>query len=156
MYCVFKIISKEVHNYIPIYAVSYAFILAFIADYFSLSGVIGAYIAGLVMGTTNTSTYTKNHIEDIVNIFFNPISFSSIGLKLSTLSFSTGIWWFIILYSLVSIIGKVIGAGIGADICGYKPKEKLQIGIGMASRNEVALIITNTCLTLQIINEEIR
>ncbi len=155
MYFIFKLISKKEHDYIPNYAIAYALILAYIADYFSLSGVIGAYIAGIVMGTTNNATYTKNHVEDLVNLFFLPISFASIGLKLTTLSFSKPIWVFIIIYTIVSIIDKVIGCSIGADICGYNKKESFQIGIGMASRGEVALIIANTYLTLGIINEEI-
>ena len=155
MYYIFKLISKKEHDYIPNYAIAYALLLAFIAEYFNISGVIGAYIAGTVMGTTKNSSYTKNHIEDLVYLFFNPIFFASIGLKLTTLSFSNNIWMFIIIYTLTSIIDKLIGCALGANMCGYNKKESFQIGIGMAARGEVALIISNTCLDMGIINSEI-
>lgn len=155
MYYVFKLISKKEHDYIPNYAIAYALLLAFLAEYFNISGVIGAYIAGVVMGTANKTTYTKNHIEDLVYLFFNPIFFASIGLKLTTLSFSSNIWMFIIIYTLTSIVDKIVGCGIGANMCGYTKKESFQIGIGMAARGEVALIISNTCLDMGIINPEV-
>ena len=142
MYFIFKLISKKEHDYIPNYALAYALLLAFIAEYFNISGVIGAYIAGTVMGTTKNASYTKNHIEDFVYLFFNPIFFASIGLKLTTLSLSKTVWIFIIIYTLVSIID-------------YNKKESFQIGIGMAARGEVSLIITNVCLDMGIINSEI-
>lgn len=152
---IFKKISKKEHDYIPNYAIAYAFILAFLAEYFSISGVIGAYIAGIVMGTTGNITYTRNHVEDLVYLFFNPIFFASIGLKLASLSFSPKVWIFIIIFSIISILDKLIGCGIGATIAGYSKKESFQIGIGMGARGEVSLIIANTCLDIGIINEEI-
>ena len=155
MYFIFKLISKKEHDYIPNYALAYALLLAFIAEYFNISGVIGAYIAGTVMGTTKNASYTKNHIEDFVYLFFNPIFFASIGLKLTTLSLSKTVWIFIIIYTLVSIIDKLLGCGLGANLCGYNKKESFQIGIGMAARGEVSLIIANICLDMGIINSEI-
>ncbi len=155
MYFIFKLISKKEHDYIPNYALAYALLLAFIAEYFNISGVIGAYIAGTVMGTTKNASYTKNHIEDFVYLFFNPIFFANIGLKLTTLNLSKTVWMFIIIYTLVAIIDKLLGCGLGANICGYSKKESFQIGIGMAARGEVSLIIANTCLDMGIINSEI-
>lgn len=155
MYFVFKLINKKEHDYIPNYAIAYAFILAFISEYFNMSGVIGAYIAGLVFGASQKTAYSKNHIDDMVVLFFNPISFANIGLKLPTLEFPRTIWMFIIVYTIVSIFDKVLGAGIGANIQGYNKKESFQIGIGMAIRGEVSLIIANTCLEMGLINTEV-
>ena len=36
---------------------------------------------------------------------------------------------------------KVVGCGLGAKICRYSNREALQIGVGMISRGEVALIV---------------
>lgn len=129
MYFIFKKISKKEHDYIPNYAIAYALISAFIAEYFNISGVIGAYIAGVVMGTTGNTSYTRNHIEDMVYLFFNPIFFASIGLKLHTLELPKTVWCFIIILTAISILDKLIGCSIGAKICKYKNKECFQIGI---------------------------
>jgi len=152
---IFKKISKKEHDYIPNYAIAYALISAFIAEYFNISGVIGAYIAGIVMGTVGNTIYTKNHIEDLVYLFFNPIFFASIGLKLSTLILPKPVWLFIIAFSIVSILDKLIGCGLGAKICKYKNRECFQIGIGMGARGEVSLIIADICLSMGIITSEI-
>ena len=43
---------------------------------------------------------------------------------------------------LTAVLTKVIGCGIGARLSGYSSRESLQIGVGMMSRGEVALIIS--------------
>ena len=43
----------------------------------------------------------------------------------------------------VAIITKIVGCGIGARLSGFNNRESLQIGCGMVSRGEVALIVAN-------------
>ena len=50
---------------------------------------------------------------------------------------------FTVIICLVAVLTKVIGCGLGAKICKYSNKEALQIGVGMISRGEVALIVAN-------------
>ena len=50
---------------------------------------------------------------------------------------------FAVLLVIVAIISKVIGCGLGAKLCHYKKDECVQIGVGMISRGEVALIVAN-------------
>ena len=42
---------------------------------------------------------------------------------------------------VIAVITKVIGCGLGTKLCGYSGKEALQVGVGMISRGEVALIV---------------
>ena len=37
----------------------------------------------------------------------------------------------------------IIGCGLGAKACGYKPYQYKRIGVGMVSRGEVALIVAS-------------
>lgn len=53
---------------------------------------------------------------------------------------------------IVAILTKIIGCGIGAKLCGYSNCEVIQIGIGMISRGEVALIVANKGMKLGIMN----
>ena len=48
---------------------------------------------------------------------------------------------FCIILLAVAILTKIIGCGLGAKLCNYTNKEALQIGVGMISRGEVALIV---------------
>ena len=50
---------------------------------------------------------------------------------------------FALLLVVVAILAKIIGCGFGAKICGMKPHQCLQVGVGMACRGEVALIVAN-------------
>ncbi|HBX25452.1 MAG TPA: sodium:proton antiporter, partial [Firmicutes bacterium] len=45
-----------------------------------------------------------------------------------------------IVWILLGLIGKVLGAGLGARISGFKGKEALSIGIGMMARAEVVIV----------------
>lgn len=140
---------------LPIFSIAFALLLSYLAETLGVSGIIGAYIAGLVVGNTKQGKFIKNKIDVLVYMFFSPIFFASIGLKLTTLSFSSYIWKFIILFTAITIISKIIGNGFGAKICGYKSKECLQIGIGMATRGELCFIMITEAKELGLINEEV-
>lgn len=139
----------------PTYSISFALILAYIAERLGVSGIIGAYIAGLVIGNTEKGRKVKGKIDLVVHMIFSPIFFASVGLKLTTLSFSRQVWIFIIIFTAVTIISKIIGNGLGARICGYSKEKAIQIGIGMATRGEVALIIADEAKKIGLINEEV-
>ena len=57
------------------------------------------------------------------------------------------IMWSVLLL-LIAIISKIIGCGFGARMCRYSKEESLQIGVGMISRGEVALIVANKGMAL--------
>lgn len=139
----------------PTYSIAFALILAYIAERLGVSGIIGAYIAGLVIGNTEKGRKVKGKIDLVVHMIFSPIFFASVGLNLTTLSFSKPVWIFIIIFTVVTIISKVIGNGLGAKICGYSNEKAVQIGIGMATRGEVALIIADEAQKIGLINEEV-
>ena len=42
---------------------------------------------------------------------------------------------------MVAILSKVVGCGLGAKLFKFSNRESMQIGAGMVSRGEVALIV---------------
>lgn len=152
VYTLFTLLKKLLKtDDTPIYAIAYALIMAFIAEAFGLSGIIGAYISGLVLGTTDNAKHIKKQVDSISNMFFEPIFFASIGLNLASLAFSFHEWIFIFGFAAVAIASKIIGNGLGARICGYKKKDALRIGIGMSARGEVALIMLEAAVEFGLI-----
>ncbi len=139
----------------PTYSIAFALILAFIAEVLGVSGIIGAYIAGLVIGNTEKGRKVRGKIDLVVHTIFSPIFFASVGIKLTTLSFSIQVWVFIIIFTAITILSKIVGNGLGAKICGYPREKAIQVGIGMATRGEVALIIAEEAKTINLINEEV-
>lgn len=155
VYSIFKFLGKLFKaNDIPIYALAYALIMAYIAEAFGLSGVIGAYIAGLVLGTTDGAKNIKKQVDTMSTLFFEPIFFGSIGLNLQSLQFSFRTWIFIFGFAAVIVLSKIIGDGLGARLCGYKKQDALRIGIGMASRGEVSLIMLEAAVEFMLIDEK--
>ena len=43
----------------------------------------------------------------------------------------------------MAILTKIVGCGLGAKLCRYSNAECVQIGMGMVSRGEVALIVAS-------------
>ena len=54
---------------------------------------------------------------------------------------------------MVAIVGKLVGAGIGARMGGLNPKEMALIAISMNGRGAVELIIASVGIELGIIND---
>jgi len=59
---------------------------------------------------------------------------------------------FTIVLTIVAVLTKIVGCGLGAKACGYSKAESLQIGTGMISRGEVALIVASKGSVLGLIS----
>lgn len=131
-------------------------LFSFFADRFGISGIIGAFIAGLLIGQSIKSRKIVDDVQTLGYGFFVPLFFIWIGAKLiigivdDFASFSSiAVFAFVII--LVAIVGKIIGCGIGARLSGSSLKESLQIGVGMIPRMELALIIISTAISKKLI-----
>lgn len=125
-----------------------AFVLCLLLSYsaerfFGVADITGAYFAGLIICNTSKSRYIASRFETLSYLLLSPIFFASIGLSVSIPSMSANIIWFSVLLLIVAIITKIVGCGLGAKMCHYSNDESLQIGVGMISRGEVALIVAN-------------
>lgn len=81
--------------------------------------------------------------------------FASIGLKVELSSMSGSLITFTVLLLAVAILTKILGCGLGAKAMGYTSRESLQIGIGMISRGEVALIVANKGEALGLLSDSL-
>ena len=61
---------------------------------------------------------------------------------------------FAVLLVLVAILSKLVGCGLGAKACGFNWQESLQVGVGMACRGEVALIVANRGASMGLMPDE--
>lgn len=119
-------------------------VLAYVAEeFFGVADITGAFIAGLIVSNTAKTEYINDRFETLSYMLLSPIFFASIGLKVSFGSMTTNLWIFTIVITIVAILTKVLGCGLGAKLCKYTNKESLQIGSGMVSRGEVALIVAS-------------
>lgn len=106
-----------------------------------MAAITGTFIAGLMFARTPEKAMIESNLHAISYSFFVPIFFVSIGLSVNLRSMDLNTLWVIIGISVIAIVGKIIGAGGGALLCKFSPRQALQLGIGMVSRGEVGLII---------------
>ena len=125
-----------------IICVALCFILSYISEeYFGIADITGAYFAGLMLCTMKVEPYVARRCEIPSYLIFSPVFFASVGLKVTLGGMDASIWIFAIILLVIAILSKVVGCGLGAKICGCTGKEAFQVGIGMISRGEVALIV---------------
>lgn len=122
----------------------FCLLLAYIAEeVFGVADITGAFLAGLIISNTVKRDYISHRLETMSYLLLSPIFFASIGLVVEINNMSMALVIFSAVLLLVAILSKVIGCGIGAKLCGYTNRECLQIGTGMISRGEVALIVAS-------------
>ena len=125
-----------------IICVALCFSLSYISEeYFGIADITGAYFAGLMLCTMKVGPYVARRCEIPSYLIFSPVFFASVGLKVTLGGMDASIWIFAIILLVIAILSKVVGCGLGAKICGCTGKEAFQVGIGMISRGEVALIV---------------
>ncbi len=154
-YKLFQIIdSKYPHTRrIPIAGLALCFAMAFIAeDVFGIADITGAYVAGIILCSISDSDYIARKMDINSYMLFGPIFFASIGLKTDLADFSTSILWFSIGFVIVALVTKIIGCGLMAKLCKFNLHESLICGVGMMTRGEVALIVSQKGLSVGLIS----
>ena len=149
-YRIFKIVdTKYPHTRrIPIIGFAFCLGMAYIAEkYFGIADITGAYVAGIILCSIRDSEYIAQKMDINSYMLFGPVFFASIGLKTSMDSVSVEILIFSIAFVLVGLVSKIIGCGITARLCRFKSLDSLKIGVGMMTRGEVALIVSQKGLS---------
>lgn len=157
-YIFYKLFKRydEKHSHtrrIPIIAIGLCLVMAFIAEkYFGIADITGAYIAGIILCNTRDAEYIDRKVSINGYMFFAPMFFVGIGLKTDFSNVDTSMILFSVGFVAVALLSKIIGCGLVSKCFGYRWSDCLKIGIGMMTRGEVALIITNKGLNLGIID----
>ncbi len=137
-------------------SVAFCLILAYVSErFFGIADITGAYFAGLMLCTTDVGEYIKERVGIASYLFFSPVFFASIGIKTSLSGMDAELLIFSLLLLAVAILTKVVGCGLGAKMCRYTALESLQIGVGMISRGEVALIVAQKGYQCGLLSEEL-
>jgi Kef-type K+ transport system membrane component KefB len=151
LYKIFKMVDfKYPHTRrIPILGLAICFIFAYVAEvYFGIADITGAYVAGIILCSLKDSEYIAEKMDTNSYMLFGPVFFASIGLKTSIDNVTGEIVLFAIAFVIVALICKIIGCGLMARACGFKGNDALKIGVGMMTRGEVALIVSQKGLSV--------
>ena len=133
----------RIHRRVAIYALAFCFLLSFVSEhFFGIADITGAYFAGVMLSDhSETRTYIVKRINTMGYMLFSPIFFASIGIKTELAGLDGSLILFAVVLTVVAILTKVIGCGLGARLTGFGGYDSFGIGLGMVSRGEVALIV---------------
>lgn len=106
-----------------------------------IAAITGSFLVGLFLARTPYRGQIENGVAAIAYGFFVPIFFVDIGLEVNLRAISGSAWWFALALTLIAIISKIAGSGLGVRLSGFNLRQSLQLGIGMVSRGEVGLIV---------------
>lgn len=155
-----KVINKRTKNIQPgrtllTFSLAAAFFIAFAAEGIGIAAITGAYLFGLVLSQFTHKEYLERNVKAISSGFLSPIFFASVGLEASLNGFNSRVILISAVMFAIAVIGKVAGCGVAARLFHMSRSESLQIGVGMISRGEVAIITANIGLQNQIITQEV-
>lgn len=149
-YKLFKYVDKRYPHTrrIPIAGLAYCFLMSYVAErYFGIADITGAYVAGIILCSINDSSYIERKVDINSYMLFGPVFFASIGLKTSVDNITGSILLFSLGFVVVGLISKIIGCGLMAKMCKFNGNDSLKIGVGMMTRGEVALIVSQKGLS---------
>jgi Kef-type K+ transport system membrane component KefB len=155
-----------------------AFSFAIVASLLGLHEVIGAYIAGLIIGKWGERVgpmlkrriawqKLKEDIDTPLRAIFGPLFFGFIGLSLiipsieepnnniTLFSEITTAFPLVVLILVLAVLGKVIGCSSAAKLFKFSNEESLALGCAMCGRGALELVLVSFGYGAGIIDETI-
>ncbi len=129
-------------------------VFAYFAEYTGVAAIIGAYIAGVAISVTKFKEEVFEKVETISYSIFVPVFFTSIGISAQFSGIADNLPLIVIL-TVLAILTKFVGAGIGAKLSGFGWNSAMGIGSAMVSRGEVALIIAAIGLEAKLLTQDL-
>lgn len=140
---------------IPILGLALCFALSYVAEvYFGIADITGAYVAGIILCSLRDSEYIAEKMDVNSYMLFGPVFFASIGLKASVSNMDGSLLLFCVGFVIVALVSKIIGCGLMAKVCRFNFQDSLKIGVGMMTRGEVALIVSQKGLAVGMLTPE--
>lgn len=145
--------KKDLRRFV-IVAFVFCLLLSFTAEqFFGVADITGAFLAGLILSGTKKSHYISARFETLSYLFLSPIFFASVGINATISNMNSTLILFTVLLIIIAIVSKVFGCYLGGKLCKFSNRESMQIGTGMVSRGEVALIVANKGAALGLVGD---
>lgn len=131
------------------------FLLAVATQAVGSDAVLGAYIAGIVLGRSSSQDpQVRGQLEALTMAVFAPLFFATAGLRMDILILRKPAVLVGTCIVLSTAIGtKLIGAYCGARFAGMAPRDAIAVGIGLNTRGAVEIVIASVGLSLGVLSD---
>ena len=126
---------------------------AALAEMFGLAMIIGAYSVGLALSQTEL----RNQLHQPLNGLYHamvPVFFVVMGMMVNIEAMREALLFGVVVVVL-AIIGKVAGSGLPALAAGFSRIGAWRVGVGMAPRGEVGLIVAGIGVSQGLIGQDL-
>ena len=157
------LISRKIADFLKIFksakvfavlAFGFALMLAGLFEQAGLAMIVGAFVMGLSLSKTDISFKIRSSLDPLYN-FFVPIFFVVMGMLVDIRVLKDPeVLKIGIIFSLMAIVGKVVGCFFPALLMNFNSVGALRVGVGMVPRCEVVLIIAGIAATTMMKNPE--
>lgn len=159
---VFFVIRWVNDNFVSEFAVITAILvimglMALITHLIGVHTVLGAFVAGLLVGESPILTrHIDEQLRGVITAFFAPVFFGIAGLTADlTILADQKIALFTIGLILVASIGKFTGAFVGAELGGLTRREGFALACGMNARGSTEVIIATVGLSMGALSQDL-
>ena len=126
--------------------VGISFALALLARHLGYSVALGAFLAGALVAESGAATTIERSIEPVRDMFA-AVFFVSVGMLIDP-GLVVQHWLPILAFTLVVVLGKVVGVTLGAFLTGHSVRTSFQAGMSLAQIGEFSFIIAGLGLSL--------
>lgn len=159
---VFTIIRWVNDTFVSDFAVVTAILLimgmmAIITDLIGVHTVLGAFVAGILVGESPILTkHIDEQLRGLIIAFFMPVFFGAAGLSADlTILANPGLLALTIGFIVIASVGKFSGAFLGGKLGGLTARESLALGTGMNARGSTEVIIATIGLSMGALSENL-
>src|SRR6478609_2423939 len=131
--------------------------MALITDMIGVHTVLGAFVAGILVGESPILTrHIDEQLRGIITAFFAPVFFGLAGLQADLTILGDGkIALLTAGLILIASIGKFGGAFSGAKLGGLTPREGFALACGMNARGSTEVIVATIGLSMGALNQNL-
>jgi Kef-type K+ transport system membrane component KefB/nucleotide-binding universal stress UspA family protein len=131
--------------------------MALITDLIGVHTVLGAFVAGILIGESPILTrHIDEQLRGMIIAFFMPVFFATAGLSadLTILKDPTLLLFTVGLIAIASV-GKFGGAFAGGKLAGLSFRESLALGTGMNARGSTEVIVATIGLSMGALSQNL-
>lgn len=125
-----------------------------ITQWLGIHAILGFFLAGTMAGSSvGVSEDIRNSVSDTLHAIFVPLFFATLGLHID---FLVGLeLWPTLIFCIVAIFGKFIGAWIGAKLGQQSAEASLLMGLIFIPGGAMEIVVATLALELQLIQQAI-
>jgi Kef-type K+ transport system membrane component KefB len=132
-----------------------ALLLGAVTQALGVEAVLGAFIAGILIGR---SRYSRRDVEEQVEVFTTsfvaPVFFATAGLRVDVGSLADGeIALWVVVIVVVASVSKFVGSWLGARAAGLVNREGLALGSALNARGALEIVVATVGLSLGVLND---